>query len=137
MFTLVNALMFKPLSGQAGDLVGLFSRDRTKPDTYRAFSYPNFADIREQTGDIFDGLMAHTFAMVGVPAGDTTRRSFVAVVSSNYFDTLGVPSLPVDRSTLTKNGPGRGPGGRGRLRPLARCRFRPVVSSAARSASTR
>src|SRR5688572_13490497 len=46
MFTLVNALMFKPLSGQAGDLVGLFSRDRTKPDTYRAFSYPNFADIR-------------------------------------------------------------------------------------------
>ena len=100
MFTLVNALMFKPLSGQAGDLVGLFSRDRTKPDTYRAFSYPNFADIREQTGDIFDGLLAHTFAMVGVPAGDTTRRSFVAVVSSNYFDTLGV-TLAAGRSFNT------------------------------------
>jgi putative ABC transport system permease protein len=90
MFTVVNALMFKPLSGQAGELVGLFSHDRTQPDTYRAFSYPNYADIREQTRDTFDGLMAHTFAMVGVPAGDTTRRSFIAVVSSNYFDTLGV-----------------------------------------------
>ena len=35
--------------------------------------------------------MAHTFAMVGLPAGDTTRRTFVEVVSSNYFDTLGAP----------------------------------------------
>ena len=35
--------------------------------------------------------MAHTFAMVGLPTGDTTRRTFVEVVSSNYFDTLGAP----------------------------------------------
>jgi macrolide transport system ATP-binding/permease protein len=106
MFTIVNTLMFKPLSGQAGDLVGLFSRDRTAPDSYRAFSYPNYADIREQTADVFDGLMAHTFAMVGVPAGDTTRRSFVAVVSSNYFDTLGV-SLAAGRTfTAAEERPG-------------------------------
>jgi predicted permease len=39
---------------------------------------------------VFTGLMAHTFTMVGLPAGDTTRRAFVEVVSSNYFDTLGV-----------------------------------------------
>ena len=90
MFTLVNALLFKPLSGQAGALLGVFSRDRTRPDDYRAFSYPNYADIRAGTADIFDGLMAHTFAMVGISAGDTTRRSFVSMVSSNYFDTLGV-----------------------------------------------
>jgi predicted permease len=90
MFTLVNALLFKPLSGQAGDLVGLFSRSRVQADSYRAFSYPNYADIREQSRDVFDGLMAHTFAMVGLPAGETTRRSFVAVVSANYFDTMGV-----------------------------------------------
>jgi predicted permease len=97
MFTVVNSLMFKPLSGQAGDLVGLFSRDRARPDNYRAFSYPNYSDVRNQTRDIFDGLMAHTFAMVGVSAGDSTRRSFVAVVSSNYFDTLGV-ALAAGRS---------------------------------------
>ncbi len=90
MFTVVNALLFKPLPGQAGELVGLFSRDRTRPDTYRAFSYPNYADIREQTGDLFDGLLAHTFAMVGITEGDATRRAFVSVVSANYFDTTGV-----------------------------------------------
>ena len=106
MFTIVNALMFKPLSGQAGDLVGLFSHDRTRPDTYRAFSYPNYADIREQTADVFDGLMAHTFAMAGVPAGDTTRRSFVAVVSSNYFDTLGAPLAAGRTFTAEEERPG-------------------------------
>jgi predicted permease len=90
MFTLVNAMLFRPLSGRAGELVGLFSHDRTKPDSYRAFSYPNYADIREKN-TVFAGLMAHTFALVGVPAGDTTRRSFVEMVSSNYFATLAVP----------------------------------------------
>src|SRR4029453_10321738 len=29
--------------------------------------------------------------MVGVPNGDTTRQTFIEVVSSNYFDTLRVP----------------------------------------------
>ncbi len=89
IFTIVNAVALRPLSGQADDLVGLYNSDRAVPDSYRAFSYPNYRDIREQSG-VFAGLMAHTFAMVGVPAGDTTRRTFSSVVSSNYFDTLGV-----------------------------------------------
>lgn len=90
MFSVVNAVLFKPLSGRAGDLVGLFSYERARADRYRAFSYPNYIDIREQTSEIFDGLMAHDFAMVGEKAGDSTRRTFVAVVSRNYFETLGV-----------------------------------------------
>jgi putative ABC transport system permease protein len=89
MFTIANALLFRPLAGRAGELVGLFSHDRTRPDSYRAFSYPNYTDIRDRA-DVFDGLMAHTFAMVGEPAGDTTRRSFAELVSSNYFEALGV-----------------------------------------------
>lgn len=89
IFTIVNEMLFRPLSGRAGELVGLFSDDRSKRGTHRAFSYPNYVDIREQSG-VFDGLLAHGFAMVGTPAGDTMRRSFAELVSSNYFDTLGV-----------------------------------------------
>lgn len=89
MFTLVNALLFRPLAGQVDEMVGLYSHDRTKGDSYRAFSYANYAEIRDRN-DVFAGLMAHTYSMVGVPAGDTTRQTFVEVVSSNYFDTLGV-----------------------------------------------
>ena len=91
VFSLVNALLLKPLPGRSGsEVVGIFSKDRTKPDTYRAFSYPDYEDVRAR-GDIFSDVMAHNFAMVGVNEGDNTRRAFAAVVSSNYFDTLGAP----------------------------------------------
>jgi hypothetical protein len=105
MFTLVDALLFRPLAGRADELVGLYSHDRTQPDSYRDFSYPNFADIRG-SGDVFDGLMAHTFAMVGVQAGDTTRQTFVEVVSSNYFDTLGVPLVTGRAFSAQEEAPG-------------------------------
>ena len=91
MFTLVNALLIKPLAGKADELVGLYSHDRTKPESsYRGFAYANYVDIRDGN-DVFESLMAHTFTMVGVPNGDSTRQTFVAVVSSNYFETLGAP----------------------------------------------
>ena len=76
MFTLVNALLFRPLAGQVDELVGLYSHDRTKADSYRGFSYPNYADIRDRN-DEFAGLMAHTYSMAGVPAGDSTRITAV------------------------------------------------------------
>src|SRR5262249_5215859 len=89
MFTLVNALLSRARAGRAGEWVGIYSQDTTKPGSYRAFSYPNFTDIRTNN-DVFEGVMAHTFSMVGMPAGETTRQTFVEVVSSNYFTTLGV-----------------------------------------------
>ena len=90
MFTLVNALLIRPLAGKADQLVGLYSHDRTQPtSSYRGFAYENFVDIRDGN-DVFESVMAHTFAMVGVPAGDTSRQTFIEVVSSNYFEALGV-----------------------------------------------
>ena len=50
--------------------------------------------------------MAHTFAMVGVPAGDTTRQTFVEVVSSNYFETLGAPLAAGRAFTRDEERPG-------------------------------
>jgi predicted permease len=105
MFSLVNALLLKPLAGQADELVGLYSHDRTKPGSYRAFSYWNYADIRDNN-DIFASLAAHTFSMVGVPAGDSTRQTFIEVVSSNYFDTLGVALEAGRPFTLEEERPG-------------------------------
>ena len=59
---------------------------------YRAFSYPNYVDIRDNN-QVFSSLAALNMAMVGIQEGDTTRRAFAAVVSSNYFSTLGVTLL--------------------------------------------
>ena len=89
-FTVVNALMFRPVPSQGEGIVGLFRYDRSTPDSYRAFAYPDYTEIREKS-DVFDALAAHTFSMAGVPAGDGVRQIFVELVSANYFDTLRVP----------------------------------------------
>src|SRR3569832_121939 len=65
LFTLVNAMLFKPLAGQADELRGLFSHDRTNPNSFRACSYANYLDIRDRS-EVFESLMGYTFAMVGI-----------------------------------------------------------------------
>lgn len=90
VFSVVNALLLRPLPAQQvpGALVGLFSRDRIRPDTYRAFSYPNYVDIREGN-PVFTNLMAEGIGLVGIAEGETTRRAMAMAVSSNFFETLG------------------------------------------------
>jgi predicted permease len=94
IFSLVNAMLLKPLAGEdrPGQLVGVYSRDRTRPDAYRAFSYPNYEDIRTRT-DLFSEVAAFNLALVGITEADVTHRVFAAVVSSNYFAVFGVTPL--------------------------------------------
>lgn len=90
IFSLVNAFLLKPLAFEKPEqLVGCYSRSTKQPDSYRAFSYPNYYDLREKNA-VFTSLMAHNPVMVGLSEGDMTRRVFADVVSSNYFDTFGV-----------------------------------------------
>jgi predicted permease len=90
VFTLINTLVLKPVSGRdPGQLVSLYSRDSTKPDAeYRAFSFPDFLDLRANN-DLFDGLLAMQPNQVGVTQGEFTRRIFALNVSANYFSVLG------------------------------------------------
>ena len=89
-FTIVNELLFRPVPSQGEGIVGLFRYERSKPDSYRAFAYPNYVEVREKN-DVFEALAAHTFSMAGTPAGETTKRIFVELITSNYFDALQVP----------------------------------------------
>lgn len=103
MFSLVNAFLLKPLKIQKPEeIVGCFSRDTRKPD-YRPFSYPNYVNLRENN-NVFSSLAAHNPAMVGLAEGDTTRRLFADIVSSNYFATLGVQLFRGRTFTLRRNG---------------------------------
>ena len=109
-----------------------FSRDRTRPDIYRAFSYPNYVDIRERGARPVRRSHGAHLRDGRRSGGDTTRRAFVAVVSSNYFDTLGVTLAAGRRFTADEERPGaRLPVVDRRLRPLARCGFQSRRSSAA------
>src|ERR1700733_6492995 len=108
IFSLVNAFLLRPLAlRNPGELTGVYSRDTKKPDSYRAFSYPNYADLRD-SGRVFSSLAAHNLAMAGLAEGDTTRRIMADVVSSNYFQTLGSPVWRGRPFTAAEERPGSG-----------------------------
>jgi predicted permease len=108
IFSLVNAFLFKPLMIQSpAALVGCYSRDAHKSE-YRAFSYADYTDLRDQNGGVFSSLTAHNLAMVGVSEGNgnTTRRVFADMVASNYFATFGVPLSQGRAFTAEEERPG-------------------------------
>src|SRR5262249_14335467 len=105
VFSVVNTLILQPRPGRIDQTVTLFSRDRNRPDSYRDFSYPAYVDLRGRA-DLFESLMAHMFSLVGVTDGDSTKQSFAALVSANYFTTLGVPLVAGRAFTLDEERPG-------------------------------
>jgi len=106
VFSLVNTVLLQTRSGRIDTLVAVFSRDRQKPDSYRAFSYPLYVDLRDRS-TIFESVIAHTFPLVGIREGEaTTKRSFVEIVSSNYFSMLGVPLAAGRPFSLEEERPG-------------------------------
>jgi predicted permease len=107
VFSLVNALVLQPRQGRIDAAVGVFSRSRVKADDYHDFSYPQYLDVRDRAG-VFESVMAHTFTTVGIREGDRTRSSFAAVVSANYFSTLGVPLAQGRSFTPREERPGAG-----------------------------
>lgn len=106
VFSLINAMVLKPRAGAPDhELAGVYSRDRTQADTYRAFSYPNYADLRERS-ELFASLAAHNYSLLGLTEGDTTRRVFADVITANYFDTFGVPLHRGRAFTVDEERPG-------------------------------
>ena len=52
VFSLVNALLLKPLRiDKPEQIVGVYNRVTKKPDSYRAFSYPKYVDLRDSVPD--------------------------------------------------------------------------------------
>ena len=90
IFTMVDALLFRPMPfANAGRLVTIYTSDE-RGEAYGSSSYPDLLDWRGANLP-FDGLVGHAmmFAAVGI-SGDN-RLAFGEVVTTNYFDVLGVP----------------------------------------------
>ncbi|MEY2529056.1 MAG: hypothetical protein QOJ05_1146, partial [Verrucomicrobiota bacterium] len=110
VFSLVHTMFFAPPPyAKAQEVVQVFSQDKKNPKTYRGFSYPTYADIRAQN-TVFADVMAYNLAMIGLGQKGDTRRTFGAIVSSNYFSVLGVPlargrTFTAEEEALGRNTP--------------------------------
>jgi predicted permease len=105
MFSLVNQLILKPRPGAGEELVQVFSKHRTEPDSFRTFSYDNFSDLRART-DVFASLTAHNPSMVGITEGETTRRAFIDITTGDLFATFDIPLAMGRTFTLDEEKPG-------------------------------
>lgn len=91
IFSLINALLLEPLPiNRPGQLAGIYVERTTPPGGFRAFSYPNYLDLRNEI-DGFSRVAAHAVSLVGVGEGEVTRRVFADSVTANYFETFGSP----------------------------------------------
>jgi len=91
IFSLVHELVWSPRPYAHPEQVAqLYTQDKKNPKKFRMFSYPTYRDIAAQNS-AFSGILAHNLTLVGVGEGETSRRTFAAIVSANYFSVLGVP----------------------------------------------
>jgi predicted permease len=105
-FSVVNTLLLQPRVGNIdSELVGVYSRHRQRPDDYRAFSWADYEFLRGRR-DLFRSITAHSFGLVGLREGDGTRRVFVDIATTSYFETFGV-TVPLGRTfTAEEERPG-------------------------------
>ncbi|MBI3885477.1 MAG: ABC transporter permease, partial [Opitutae bacterium] len=93
IFSLVHELVFSSRPWPAEQqVVQLYTQDEKNPKNFRMFSYPVYKEMQAHPGAFVD-IMAHNLSMVGLGEGETARRTFAAIVSSNYFSTLQVPLI--------------------------------------------
>ncbi|HYN06169.1 MAG TPA: ABC transporter permease [Vicinamibacterales bacterium] len=108
MFSLINGLLLRPLYPGADDVFGVHSRSTKPSGRNRAFSYPNYRDIREGTTDIFANLAASSTGFVGLDVGGGPRSTYASAVTANYFQVFAAPPAHGRAFTAEEEHPGAG-----------------------------
>jgi len=89
LFTLVDALLFRPLPVERPErLVDVFTSGGDA-DQYATSSYPDFLDYKAQN-QVFTDMLAYSPAFGAVKMGDRSRLAMGETVTGNYFQLLGV-----------------------------------------------
>ena len=90
IFSLVNGVLFKPLSfREPGELVLYFGHDRRDDNRYRNLSFPNYLDLKERNQS-FSDLAVFRDINHDLKLGNRTQRIVGARVSASFLKLLEV-----------------------------------------------
>ncbi len=91
ILALLDALLLRPLPGPDPHRLAVVFTSDSSSGQPSANSYPDFLDIRESTGDVFEQVTLASLNPVGVRIGGGDPRVMSAqIVEPNYFDTMGL-----------------------------------------------
>src|SRR5579862_9720799 len=93
IFSVVNAVLLRPLPyGQQGEVIALHARAPGAGISDAAFSPPEVQDLRNQSQTLTAVAEYHSMAFT-ILGGAEPERVRTGVVSSNFFDVLGVAPI--------------------------------------------
>jgi predicted permease len=94
IFSLVNSFLLRPLPVQDPAQITTLTEMQKDGANNNTFSVAEYRDIRNQSNDVFSGLLGYVFGMDGLTANGKTDRILSNYVSGNYFSALGLkPTL--------------------------------------------
>src|SRR5436309_5258250 len=94
VFSWIDGTMLRPIPGSrdAGHLVSLQRGERNFSPT-PPFSHLDYRDLREQNHTL-TGILAYHHDWITLTSGALPERAYIANVSANYFDVLGIKPIP-------------------------------------------
>jgi predicted permease len=96
VFTVANGLLLRSAVGvtDPGSLIDIVRRRASGEPGVDEFSYPDYLEIRKRATTV-DGVYAYQLALeeMSLRVDDSAERVFANLVSSNYFQVLGVAAM--------------------------------------------
>jgi predicted permease len=89
LFTIVDALLFRPLPVERPDRLADVFTTGGDGDQYATSSYPDFLDFKSRNA-VFSDMLAYTPSIAAVNLTDRSRLAMGETVTGNYFRLLGV-----------------------------------------------
>ena len=107
VFTVINGVLLRPLPfGEPARLMAVWENDRVNAKPRYSVAPANFKDWREQTR-AFEQVAAFTLGSMNFVANGDAVRVSGAVVTTNFFETMGVRPVLGNGFTSDQAVPGR------------------------------
>jgi predicted permease len=91
VFSVVNAIILRPLPVRDGDRLVVIASQTTSNRTLRGMSFSDLQDYRAATHDVFEDIAGYSVGFLGLaPQGGRPERVLVSWITGNYFRLLDV-----------------------------------------------
>ena len=94
IFSLVDSFLLRPLPVKDPQQITTLAYQLKGGQLINNFSVPDYRDIRDQTGNVFSGLITYQIGLDGLSVNGKADRIVTSYVAGNFFTTLGIkPAL--------------------------------------------